>query len=80
MKLNDMQDWDSMTQGCFRKKNIAFSLESSLKTIESIVQFKANIKNLNIKINYQFEDAGEHHSTRFSTEQKRPLFEYADNL
>jgi hypothetical protein len=52
MKLNDMQDWDSMSQGCFSKKNIAFSLESTLKTIESMFQYKAKIKKIDIKISY----------------------------
>jgi len=43
-RLNDMQDWQLIIKGQFRRKNISFKLNEITNEINSIMQTKAAMK------------------------------------
>ena len=54
-RLNDMQDWQLIIKGQFRRKNISFKLNEITNEINSIMQTKAAMKKVEFQMNAKFE-------------------------
>ena len=50
-----MQDWQAIQLGNFRKKNISFNLEKTIKEVENLMKSRALAKNLNLKVHTNFD-------------------------
>lgn len=43
-RLNDLQDWDLLLKGQFKKRQKQFNLQQQLKDIEQITNYAAEVK------------------------------------
>jgi hypothetical protein len=55
-RLNDMQDWQLILKGLFRKKNVSFRLDKVLEEISSVMQTKAEVKRVDFKFKAKFSN------------------------
>lgn len=55
-RLNDMQDWDQLITGQFRKRQKNFNLQSKLAEIEEVMNYRAQINNKVVVFETNFTD------------------------
>jgi hypothetical protein len=55
-KLDDMQDWQLILNGQFKKKNVSFRLDKILEEIELVMRTKAEVKKIDFKLIAKFEN------------------------
>lgn len=55
-RLNDMQDWDLLLTGQFKKRQKNFNLQQQLKDIEQIMNYAAEIKHKKVIFEANFSN------------------------